>query len=90
MQELTKKDILISEKNKILAEIVKHEIDINILEKENTELVVAKDILAKDKEGKTLSTRDVRVSEMKERYEKGNEGFIKRLKAIEEMIKKEK
>lgn len=88
IQELTRNDVLLSEKNKCVKEITKYELDILVLERANPDAVIARQPLKKDVNGNAISWKDIKPIEMLEKYATEKEGMEVRLGAIETLMKK--
>lgn len=78
--EITRRDVLISEKNKCVKTVTKLEIDIATLERSDSNLVVAREKLTEK------SYREITVKEMLEQYRNDLKGTQVRLETIEQLL----
>jgi len=60
---ITEEDVIVEERNKIIRELVKHKIDVRVLERMDGKQVYSKKILAKDTNGNPTSTQDITVGD---------------------------
>lgn len=81
--EITRRDVLISEKNKVVKKMVAREIDIATLQRSNPETVVAQEEL------RNGATRDIKVSEALEQANNALEGYKIRLDSITALLENE-
>lgn len=92
ISELTRKDVIISEKNKVLEKVVKIEIDIAVLETQAPTMIVAieKTPLATNARGEAMSyhEREITVKERIEKDTKDLSQLMVRLNTLEKLLKK--
>ena len=81
-KELGEKDFLILQKNACLQEIVKHNIDIKVLERTSPKTVVLKQKLSDH------SHREITAEQMLADLRNKLEGYALRMSAIENLLKK--
>lgn len=87
MTELTKKDVLIAERNKVIKNMTEHEIDIHVLERTDPDLQVGKKVAATDTSGNPLSFTAVTAKVMLANKKAEKDNLEIRLKSIDELMK---
>lgn len=87
MTELTKKDVLIAEHNKVIQKMTEHEIDIHVLERTDPDLQVGKKVAATDSNGNPMSFTKVSAKDMLANKKAEKENFEIRLRSIDELMK---
>ena len=87
--ELEPKDILISEKNKTLTDMVKLDINIAVLERTDPDTVVAKKTTKTDEQGNVTAYSPITAKQMLESSRQDRAGKTIRINVIETLMKKD-
>lgn len=87
IEELTRKDVLISEKNAIVKKITVADIDILVMERSDPDMQVGRKQGPLGPNGQPMSYIAVTAREMLASKQKDREGYVVRLNAIEILLK---
>lgn len=86
---LTRKNVLMAERNKCVKFIVEKEVDIRVMEQTDPTLVIGRKPGAMGQNGQPMSYVQVTAKEMLTMDKKERDGKIARLRAIDELLKEE-
>jgi len=85
--ELTRKDVLTTERNKVIEKLTQYEIDIHVLERTDPELQVGKKVVAQDASGNPMSFTAVSAKQMLINKKQEQANLQIRLASIDALMK---
>jgi hypothetical protein len=85
--ELTRKDVLTAERNKVIEKLTQYEIDIHVLERTDPELQVGKRVAAQDANGNPMSFTAVSAKQMLAGKKEEQANLQKRMSSIDALMK---